>query len=398
MSFWLSAFILMGVLPANAAKKSYPDIAVTNLNDGTVSVVLNSRGNNFDPLLPNLDAGPVPVFVATGDFNNDGITDLVVNDVNGQLKFLIGQKCQGVFIPLAQPLNVGYPLSDTLAVGDFNNDGNDDILISSQSDFVQLLKGDGNLSGDPNVHFTKDEQDKVHGFSRANCVEAADFNGDGYLDAAVCDYGASNVHILKNEGATNPGKLTDQQTLPSASQPHDIGVGDFNGDGKMDFAVTGGTTWNIYVYLGDASGNGTFGSGITVNTGSGSDDGISSIAVADFDNDGKDDFVTRGRTADLHNLLEVWLWKGVDPNNPFVLNWSAPEGSMPPNNVSQAGLTAADFNSDGVMDVAFTKAPVLNAVDIYYGEKHGKKGTGKLLFQKEVTVGNYPSHLAVGDF
>ena len=65
-------------------------------------------------------------------------------------------------------------------------------------------------------------------------VTAGDFNGDGYLDLAVANYGSSTVSILLNNGS---GVFTQSSTPSVGSNPYSVTSGDFNGDGYLDLAV-----------------------------------------------------------------------------------------------------------------------------------------------------------------
>jgi hypothetical protein len=87
------------------------------------------------------------------------------------------------------------------------------------------------------------------------------------------------------------GRVTSPSTpeipLDSYSIPTSVAVGDFNNDGKLDFAVT--TLWsNVFIRLGDGRGGFTSPGTPAVLVG-----GLTwSVAVDDFNNDGKLDLVT----------------------------------------------------------------------------------------------------------
>ncbi len=373
----MSAVVLLMTVPSYALTKTRPDIVVPNLNDNKISIVVNAVGREFVRLPADLPAGNAPVFVASGDFNEDRLRDLAIVNVNGQLTFMLGAG-NGTFTPVPIPFELNYLLSDSLAVGDFNNDGHDDILVSSQGSSVQILLGDGKLADNANNHFTA--QSPAFVANRANAVAVADFNKDGKLDGVVCDYSGSSVAILKGDGN---GGLTSSLSLSTGETPSEVAVGDFNADGNADFAVAGGTSQYVSVYLGN--GNGTFAPEIQVATRTGSD-GTFTVAVGDFNNDGYDDLATRGGNSNPgEDLLVVRLW---DPaQNNFL-----PAGSVPAQGAWLAGLTVADFDGDGKQDVVFTNAPVDNTISIYYGD-----GAGNLGSRKDIAVGNLPNSIAVVD-
>jgi len=365
-------------LPAHALTNSGPDIIVPNLNDKTISRIVNVTGGDYVRLPLEMPAGDEPAYIAAGDFNSDGLRDLIiVNPSPGQLEFMLG-KGNGSFERLPNPLNFGFQISATLGVGDFNNDGLLDFLVSFNGNSVQLwLANDGNLNGDPNAHFTA--QTPVVIGSRANAVAVADFNKDGNLDAVVCDYSGGTVILLAGNGA---GILTNQLTLNAGSAPEDIRVGDFNADGKTDFAVAGGLSQYVSVYLGN--GNGTFAPELQVTTRTGGD-GTYYLAVGDLNNDGYDDIITRGGSSSLPTL-DVLLW---DPANANFVQSITP---IPIPNVWLSGISVADMNGDGNQDVLFPNSPVNNTLSIYFGD-----GTGHLGSVKNLDTGGLPNSLAIVD-
>src|SRR5438046_10678664 len=81
----------------------------------------------------------------------------------------------------------------------------------------------------------------------------------------------------------NPVHFAAATNLPAGSGPYASAVGDFNGDGKQDLAVTNVTTSSVSILLGN--GNGSFGAPATFPVGN----NPSSIEVSDFNGDGKED-------------------------------------------------------------------------------------------------------------
>ena len=93
-------------------------------------------------------------------------------------------------------------------------------------------------------------------------VAVGDFNGDGKQDLAVANQGSNNVSILLGDGAGSFGSATN---FGAGNTPFSVAVGDFNGDGKQDLAVANVSSNNVSILLGN--GAGSFGS--ATNFGSG---------------------------------------------------------------------------------------------------------------------------------
>ncbi|MGD0013077.1 MAG: VCBS repeat-containing protein, partial [Bryobacteraceae bacterium] len=110
-----------------------------------------------------------------------------------------------------------------------------------------------------------------------------DFNGDGKPDLAITNHKGNNVTVLLGNGkggfTATPGS-----PFPAGSFLHSVAVGDFNGDGKPDLA-TANDKDTVTVLLGNGTGGFTEAPGSPFRGGS----GPFSVAVGDFDGDGKPD-------------------------------------------------------------------------------------------------------------
>jgi hypothetical protein len=152
-----------------------------------------------------------------------------------------------------------------------------------------------------------------------------------------------------------------------------LAVGDFNGDGKPDLAVADGA--GVSVYLGDGAGDFTLASTLSSWC-------TSSVAVGDFNGDGKPD-IAASQVCTNPGVVLVYLGDGTGN---FTLASSStvgwPDGS----------LAVGDFNGDGKLDIAVANAGD-NNVSILLGD-----GTGNFTLASSPVVGSSPDSIAVGDF
>src|SRR5439155_552784 len=150
--------------------------------------------------------------------------------------------------------------SSSLAVGDFNGDGQPDLAVANfDSDDVSILLG----KGDGDFQSAVTYRTGVHPVF----VAVGDLNGDGRTDLVVADAGSFVAYMPRTGGSLSVllgnGDGTFQAAVNYAvrTYPQSVAVGDFNGDGKPDLAVanrdpesiyTGG---NVRLLLGKRDGN-----------------------------------------------------------------------------------------------------------------------------------------------
>ena len=314
------------------------------------------------------------VHISVGDFNRDGIPDLAVTSCRcgGQEPGLIAYiivllgNGDGTFRTSAQIFLDG--LDDFApAIADFNGDGIPDIATASG---IFLGNGDGTFqSGLP---FPVKNLDG--GFVS---VIAADFNGDGRADIAWSGLlsgtlgGIAGVALGNGDGTFQPSLNVN---LPTGGV---LALGDFNGDGLADLAMLSQAAvppGPVTILLGN--GDGTFQTpALYTNSAAGS------IAVADFNGDGRDDLALASGT-----LVSILL---SNPDGTFP----APQYFSIPQSVLE--IVTGDFNGDGRTDLAaeYGTSPSANVLLMY--------GNGDGTLQNPVLESTGPlvrETLVAGDF
>lgn len=253
----------------------------------------------------------------SGDFNRDGLLDVVVPSFDDNLVNLFLNRGEGFFHPAQTRVLEGDGLW-AVASSDLNGDGNLDLVFTQlQSDRVAALLGDGR-GGFASPVFTD-----TPGFPTG--VSLADFTGDSRPDAAVSLLNSGQVILLPNGGG---GSFQTPIPLTVGSQPMSVIGADFNGDGKAD--ALAGRPGNSVVTLVLSQGTG-HAPGVDYAG------GATSPVAADLNGDGSPDL--GGLSADQ---LVVRLNQGNG------LLGSAIGTALPE---SCAQLTSADLNHDGRADL-----------------------------------------------
>ena len=361
------------------------------LSGAALAVLFGRGGGSFAgppvSLVPGIPAPETSLTaLAPGDFNHDGIPDLVSADSQGHIRVLKGIG-DGSFRSVFQAnAPAAGQVPSAILVADFNDDENIDFAVvgpdytpsSSNSLSVFLGNGDGTFSPPLSIPVP----------SGALSFAAADFNGDDKLDLALLTgqetaASAGGVQILLGNG---DGTFHSAASYPAGPFAQSVAAGDFNGDGLPDLAVTDTDTFlnqnrggNVAILLGKDDGVFTFAPGQPL-TG-GDKRGPYSLAIADFNADGILDLaVTLSDYSNNHGGLVILLGRGDGTFQPPV-----------PYASSATGVLTADLNGDGIPDLIVTGSVT-------------SPGTGYLLgfgdgtFQPESFVADSVAPLAIADF
>ena len=312
------------------------DVLAAKFTADTVTL-LRGKGNGTFDLPTNLGANSRPKFVHAGDLNNDGFCDAVVaNQVAGSLSLFLGDGLGNVGTPSftsgATPLSV--------ATGDFNGDGLPDLAAANRdNDTVSVFFGDGEgrmtlvqlLFAGPNP----------------GAVTVRDLNGDGVEDIAVANQGpagstqASTATIFFGDGS---GHFPTSIDLTAGRLPLDILSEDFDGDGLYDIAVANGGSDTISVFL--SQGGGSFGARKNTKVGG----QPRSLAALQIDGDG---------------ILDLAVSEGTDNDIDLLLGagngtFSKSGVTLPGGGLNVDDLISADFNGDGLPDLAWIDQQAVN--------------------------------------
>jgi hypothetical protein len=387
--------------PRNYGVGSYPNsVAVGDLNgDGvpdlvvangapfggspSVSVLLGNGDGTFQAAR-NYDAGQDPDSVALGDFNGDGKLDVVViNAGYGTVSVLPGNGDGSLQAPRSYDVGIQVSsglVSSSVAVADFNGDGALDLAVANAGGgtnvSVRLNNGDGTFQALPKYDT---------GLAGPSAMVAGDFNGDGIPDIALASTSSVIVLLGNGDGSFQAPLLSDLGG-PAFGPTIVLTVGDFNGDGKLDLVVSHRGEFrrdgSLDVLLG--RGDGTFRNSFHRML-----NGVVSVAVGDVNGDNRLDLV-------VPYLGSVGVFLGNGDGT-----FQAPQ--IYPTNGILSSVAVADLNNDGHPDIVTANVLLVSgllsnqfSVSVMLGNGDGSFRPPQTIFHQVADFVNSPS-LAVAD-
>jgi FG-GAP-like repeat/Abnormal spindle-like microcephaly-assoc'd, ASPM-SPD-2-Hydin/Protein of unknown function (DUF1573) len=283
------------------------DLALADGASGQVSVLLGNGDGTFQTPL-NSPAGVGPTALVAGDFNGDGKLDLAVanslgSDQAGAVSILLGRGDGTFAAPVSYPVGIS---PGRIVAGDLNGDGKLDLIITDEAPdgtnpYYQLLVSV--LLGNGDGTFQSQLDTPIGGNLRSYSFVTADFNGDGKLDVALTDNGLpANLIGGELQILLGVGDGTFQKPVAYYLGDYNaetVVAGDFNEDGKLDVAIDDGG----FILIVPGNGDGTFQAYQSMGDGS----SIGPLVAADFDGDGLLDFAAIASLAYDSYVYNAWV-------------------------------------------------------------------------------------------
>ncbi len=273
----------------------YLDILLTGntsiYSNNAVSKIYRNNGNNSfteqtSTNLPGIYQGSA----AWCDYNNDGKLDFILTgqSSNGPISKIYRNNGDNTFSEPSSIQLIGLKNS-SVAWGDYNNDGIQDLLLTGYTGTTRLSKIYRNNSDNT---FTEQTTISITGVSDGS-ASWGDYDSDGNLDILISGTtGSESITKLYRNNADNT--FTEQTSLNLAGVQYGSSFwGDFDNNGMLDIFLVGTSTDSPYLnsklYLNDGPGNFSELDSISIQGAY-----FSSVEVGDFDNDGDLDLVLCG--------------------------------------------------------------------------------------------------------
>jgi len=221
----------LGIATGNDTKSNGTFNRMVDAIPATSAALATTASTTLPKFVAHRDyvAADVPINLAKGGLNGDGILDLVVPNFNSTNTSVLLGKNDDSF-QTVRLFNSGGVQPFDAVVADFNGDGKNDVAETFPSAGLAILRGDGlGHLGTPAL---------LAAGTHPLHIVSADFNGDHKADLAVTNSDSNNVSILLGKG---DGTFTVAPSPAVGMAPVGIVLGDFNGDGKTDLAFRPGT-------------------------------------------------------------------------------------------------------------------------------------------------------------
>ena len=346
------------------------DLLTPNATSDSVSVLLGNGDGTFADQVSYM-TGDVPRFLRIADINGDGNLDVLTANAGqfgGSVSILLGNG-DGTFANMVE-LTVGSD-TDSLAVGDFNGDGELDIAANRaalQGDLVSIHHGtgDGAFSETPDFEMAT---------ASMSFLEAVDLDEDGDLDLLAATFSQpEGIVVLENQG---DGTFENAFTLDGGQFPDRIVPADLNGDGSLDLAMVNTQSNDVSVFL--AAGDGVF-EDLSFPAGTDPED----IELVHLNDDGNLDALVLNDDRTSTPVYTVTLLQG-NGDGTFQDGMQIVLEGM------GFATTGGDLNEDGAGDVVVSRC-CDGAVDVYLAD-----GAGGFEAPADLTFTTNPAVLALED-
>lgn len=339
----------------------------TSLSQGTI---------DFDSA--TITVGRGARWIAVGDFNRDGNPDVVtMNDSDDNISVLLGNGAGGFSSQTKFPVGDG-PRAAVL----FGSAPIPSLAVAHRNDdtvWILPPDGQGGFRVDQAVKLTAGNNAASPNPDGPTSIVSGAFNRDNIPDLATCEIDGDTVTLILGKVDGSFDIKTTSLRVPGTpaatdADPRSISFADFNGDGNIDFVTANHDSRTIAILRGDGAGNLQaqilqLGNNPIV------------ASTADVDKNGTQDIVVTDRTT---GTLITQVGNGMGGFE-FGDEYTVDPGGRP------EASTQADFNGDGNVDVVVAGRDS-NKVFVMLGD-----GKGRFSLSGQANVGRGPRAVAVVD-
>ena len=282
-----------------------------------------------------------------------------------------------------------YPV----AIGDLDGDGRPDLAVAnSNSSSVSVFRNVSSVGSIGAGSFAAG-QDFTTG-ANPNSIAIGDLDGDGKPDLAITNYSSNTVSVFRNISVTGnlgAGSFAARQDFATGPSPGPLVIGDLDGDGKPDLAVVNQSSDSISV-LRNTSSIGTLGAGsFAARQAFATSTNPRSIAIGDLDGDSKPDLAVVNFSMSTMSVFRNTSSTGSIGTGSFASKQDFETGSLP------SSVAIGDLDGDGKADLAVANQ-MARTVSVFRNiSSAGSINAGSFAARQDFVTGMFPFSVAIGD-
>lgn len=320
---------------------------------GSTALISSSFTN-----VPGVVTGLHPYGVVAADMDGDGLPDLVTpGNANSpspsSVSILLNTGGMNFATEFDLPAFSGSNPYSIIAA-DIDGDGKLDIIFTCNATSVVSIYRNQSTPGTLSFAARVDMTTGQNPWS----VAVGDLDGDGKPDLAVTNFLSNTVSLYKNTSSPGTVSFAPKMDLPTDLAPHSVAIGDLDGDGKPDLAVSNTFSSTISLFR-NLSSPGAFNFALKVDVATGADEPCG-VAIGDLDGDGKPDLALTNDNFNQTTQATVSLSLFRNTSTPGSLSFSTPQNYGAGDSYN---VTIGDLNGDGTPDIAV--ATSTNGVVLY---------------------------------
>ena len=278
----------------------------------------------------------------------------------------------------------------SIAIGDLDRDGKPDLAVTNFSGNSVSVFRNTSISGSITNSSFAAKVDFATG-NYACDVMIGDLDGDGQPDLAITNGNSNTVSVFRNTGTS--GSITSSSfatkvDFATGNAPNRIVIGDLDGDGKPDLALTNDVSNTISVFRNTSTSGSITGSAFATKVDFATGSTPYGIAIADLDGNGKPDLAAVSNGSNIVSVFRNTSVSGSITSTSFASKMDFATGSAP------AGIAVGDLDGDSKPDLVVTNTGS-NTVSVF----QNTSTSGSITFAARVdfTTDNHPDGIAISD-
>ena len=218
-------------------------------------------------------------------------------------------------------------------------------------------------------------------------VKIGDLDGDGKPDLVFANMNDNTVTVFRNNSSSGSVSYS-ASSYTTGTSPHDVAIGDLDGDGKPDLAVANAGSANVSMFR-NTSSSGSVSFAAAINYGTGTNPYY--LAIGNVDGDGKPDVAVVNASSSTVSVLRNTASSGNIASGSFATKVDFTMGTNP------YSVAIGDLGGDGKPDLAVANRNSNTVSVLRNTASSGSIASGSLATKVDFTTGTKPSSVAIGD-